>query len=1086
MKRTISLIICFIIAFGSIAIGINSLTAGAYSSWQEAYAAKLRQEIKENKNKNYVDATPCFSLIYVDNNDTPELVISAKNAIHAGSASLYTFNNGKTVDLGNYGSYCEFSYLEKEGYIYEYFSGGGGIVDVRIYKMNNSTVSEVIRFSDNEAMGGDIDFTHYINDELVTEEEYYKQLNEWENKNWKSSGFDYELTEANINKVFKTSESTTSTTIISDLTATQQKELEKFLIGFYPPYFPTECFQYDYSTVSKPTIMSHLLSYGLFENFYPGNSEYRNYNNIDEAVGPDPKGIFKFYGENSYDKSNASQVDWVLKNIFNCSDANIKTMIEYGSKAADNYKYPSSNLSNFAFYKYGNYYYSEWSGGIGGNLNAYAKINSVTKKRLNYLVYYSIIVYEYDDPLKTPFNTYNAYAQLQYKKIDGKYYWSLYKNSKNKFSFIDIKETNTKKEKSDKVFTLGRDNWKFRNIDTNFTSSNWNKLYEFTSNIWYDRYYLHDDDLTKFKFALSDSDLAAVENELYNKWEGSCSGMSITSLLAFEDFSVTDKIRGSANVLHDIQKNGDDDIVESFINYYHVQWVTSNVSTNVYKGLENLINEIDLETDDLLNDQKSLNKYHSYVLKKMFDYGETNNPYYIRISGNDFTHAITGIGSEHGSYEVNGTTYDSRIIVYDSSYGDKSEKSNIYFNYGDGSFYIENYRDDDLNFLYPVFNVDDLYTVDYSGNRSKTFIPATPTFIYSGKSDELAYSAGDNKHLINESLIDTKNKLYSISIPGNTKENVSSFLFFTPTANGSQVFDLNKNTDCSLSYHSGKSFLSLETEKAKAVEFNSENEIKASGLSGKYILSSTFDSVYTCLPWPSVYINGEKADQISMKNDNKQGIIIESDGLGNAIIILRNKDTSSSYKLKDTVNKVLISTSNEDTTKPVFLADIDNDGTFETVINVEEVKQDSNAIQSNTKDKKTDNSKRSNIRLIIIISAIVFALLIAAIIFIILKNKKKQAQINEEDVMKVSSEPEATQATAPPPISEEAAPPTPKIEYSCKEMGFGGRCGLCKNEIETLYLVTAKKEGKEQKATVCRTCAQRIITKFKKSNTPQS
>lgn len=391
---------------------------------------------------------PSFSLIYINNDSIPELVISAKDTVHVGSAHLYCYYNGNVVDLGYIGSWGAFQYLEKEGYILSGYQGGGGYNTQVIYKMEGTTLKETISFFDNIASGMD-PIEYRINDEAVSEQEYKNKTNEWIlNKNWKSSGFDYELTEANINKVLRAPESTTSATTSSDLTATQQKKLEKFLESWYGVSLGNESYlNYDYNKISNPSLMSMLLSYCSYASFYPGKADYTD---VQYDSTADPRKVYDklTYGSGySYIKSNADQVDWVMKNIFNCTDDDIKSMLSKGES------YLSSNNNDFvfSFYKSGNYYYS-YTAGIGGNTDWYAKINSVKEENNKFLVNYSINTFQEDDPSRTIQKTYSAYAQLQYKKIDGKYYWSLYKNSKNKFSFIDVSKT----EKKNVISTYGQ------------------------------------------------------------------------------------------------------------------------------------------------------------------------------------------------------------------------------------------------------------------------------------------------------------------------------------------------------------------------------------------------------------------------------------------------------------------------------------------------------------------------------------------------------------------------------------------------------------------------------------------------------
>ena len=229
---------------------------------------------------------------------------------------------------------------------------------------------------------------------------------------------------------------------------------------------------------------------------------------------------------------------------------------------------------------------------------------------------------------------------------------------------------------------------------------------------------------------------------------------------------------------------------------------------------------------------------------------------------------------------------------------------------------------------------------------------------------------------------------------------------------------------------------------------------------------------------------------IQVFNDKHVNVSLEGTDKGNMTVIMKEYK-SPSLEVTQNVSFEDIALSKGTQIKTEWGGDIKPesvnliDGITGEIISAEK----STEITDNDASVETTPGKINKITIIIIIAAVVVALIIAAIIFIILRNKKKQAQLNEaEDVNEIQQKTAPAQVTAPLPIEEKLAPtPTaPQIEYSCKEMGFGGRCGLCKNETETLYLVTARKDGKEQKATVCRACAERVIAKFKKQNSTNS
>ena len=112
----------------------------------------------------------------------------------------------------------------------------------------------------------------------------------------------------------------------------------------------------------------------------------------------------------AYSSVSEQQINWCLKNIFNCPDEDIITM-----------KVNLSLEESDRIYLYDGYYYYE-IGGIGSTWEGY--IESVIKNGDKYNVTWSLRDY-FDGGI---YGYYNAVVGV--KIIDGKKYWSLYSNKK--------------------------------------------------------------------------------------------------------------------------------------------------------------------------------------------------------------------------------------------------------------------------------------------------------------------------------------------------------------------------------------------------------------------------------------------------------------------------------------------------------------------------------------------------------------------------------------------------------------------------------------------------------------------------------
>lgn len=177
-------------------------------------------------------------------------------------------------------------------------------------------------------------------------------------------------------------------------------DLVPFLVNFVFGYSYMSTgtgLDYDCSTASSSGLLEAMVREGscFISGWYPYNTgEY-------QWLASDPLGKW-----DAYCSVSAQQIDWCLKNIFNCSDEDIVSM--------------KSNLlldNNDSLYLYDGYYYYP-IGGIGSLMDGY--IESVVKTGNKYNVKWVLTdngeIMDY----------YNAVVEV--KIIDGSKYWSLYSN----------------------------------------------------------------------------------------------------------------------------------------------------------------------------------------------------------------------------------------------------------------------------------------------------------------------------------------------------------------------------------------------------------------------------------------------------------------------------------------------------------------------------------------------------------------------------------------------------------------------------------------------------------------------------------
>ena len=152
--------------------------------WKTAYLEKIRSSGAKR-----------FTLAYIDDNDTPELVLHFTDAdlsTHADSPTLYAYVDGAVKELGNYGEngFDYFGYLERRGIVVTNFSAQGKS-QTTLYRLNNGVLEKACEFfSDLET------FEYTMNGQPVTKEEIDTLLAEYGQDQHKSTNGDYQAAEA--------------------------------------------------------------------------------------------------------------------------------------------------------------------------------------------------------------------------------------------------------------------------------------------------------------------------------------------------------------------------------------------------------------------------------------------------------------------------------------------------------------------------------------------------------------------------------------------------------------------------------------------------------------------------------------------------------------------------------------------------------------------------------------------------------------------------------------------------------------------------------------------------------------------------
>ncbi|MDE6675208.1 MAG: hypothetical protein K2K19_10430, partial [Acetatifactor sp.] len=168
-------------------VGEISMAGVELSEVLETYGDFLAENADENE---------LFTLIYLDNDDIPELVSMHDGGRLAG-AEIYTYKQGETVHVGGYGQWGWTWYLEKEGIIFSpYDHQGSGGCSVHRIEGTKDTLLQVFDFVP-DVPATDLDewdgysFIYKVDGEVVSEEQYEEAWQKWDSPDGRRLIVDY-------------------------------------------------------------------------------------------------------------------------------------------------------------------------------------------------------------------------------------------------------------------------------------------------------------------------------------------------------------------------------------------------------------------------------------------------------------------------------------------------------------------------------------------------------------------------------------------------------------------------------------------------------------------------------------------------------------------------------------------------------------------------------------------------------------------------------------------------------------------------------------------------------------------------------
>ncbi len=431
--------------------------------------------------------------------------------------------------------------------------------------------------------------------------------------------------------------------------------------------------------------------------------------------------------------------------------------------------------------------------------------------------------------------------------------------------------------------------------------------------------------------------------------DGHCYGMAATAILAKTGETSPSQISNGANTIHDIDLVAADET----ISYYHLSQILPGIK-------EERTKLIGLSTAEQL--EKIANK------ARLVSTGGTPVLLGFALKNGAGGHAVVCYDYQHmeESVEMDGNQYNSYLLIYDSNF--PNNKAMIYFNSNvDENSKIVTVNDN--NYLYlakdPMDQNNDLWliidNIDYFKyaindisiinlkdleNMSNNYTAWLRVKTYTNMKRLEVHNNNFNKFLIGENgaldsnvigffddcNLNSDNKYYNVKLSNNQNYSIC--------AEDLSEFDI------SLMY--SNYYLAVKADNAKEVNFDNDGSVQLKDNMNIYSLKLTANDGYTSLPWYTVTVEGEKAENPSLQITD-EGYLFEGEELSNIKVVANNDTETKELTFNSDKSSVLIT---NDAGSLAVKEDSDNDGIYDKVI--------ANSDNKTTEEITTDKNYHSS------------------------------------------------------------------------------------------------------------------------------
>ena len=427
----------------------------------------------------------------------------------------------------------------------------------------------------------------------------------------------------------------------------------------------------------------------------------------------------------------------------------------------------------------------------------------------------------------------------------------------------------------------------------------------------------------------SEYETVFVGSDKYGAWlddtfQGSCYGMSSTTLLAREGYLPFSTYQPGAGTLHDLDYPAKNSLsypdektnLSSLITYYQMLQIKDGTQQK-YRTYPK--------------------RSHSDNIKEILSLLDNYNTVVIGFRKNGWGgHAILGIGYEYGDYTKNDTKYQGRIKICDPNNAtNDDEKYYIYFNTTTYEWEIPAY--DNMGSKYgAVFNYSsgdiDLinqggYLSGSNGNTVSNYVARIDAYSISNERSVTKVQKSNGYYSMMNNAPGDIEEDYSY-ILGSESEGVLGYNLYDAEASYKVTQNEIKPLELSISYDN--CFMSANSQAGKSVTFDKTGYVEVQGEKSEYSMSMTINDECPT-DWFTVKVKGNNSEFVSLKKAS-DGWIISGYNLENVSVSANNKYNTATTEFTTMYDQALIYEIDQNTIG--IAIDADSNGTYETTINV--------------------------------------------------------------------------------------------------------------------------------------------------------